>query len=149
MCMCTHRGQSASAGRPPHYGPPTHTAASHTRTPPDTARETGGLRSAKTPTKKKESDSFHRLHSYDCTEFYLSFEHFQHSSQLLQPLLQPLQLVTFRFRRLSPLRRCGGAERRSSLQLVALDVLGKTPGFLLCPAAALRLTAGHRSLEHS
>lgn len=94
---------------------------------------------------------FYHGKSYFKCNMYLSFDHVQHKSQLLQSLLQLLQPVIFLFlrNRLSPLRRSWGAQHHSSLQLVTLDILRIMVGFVLWPLASLRFTWGWILLEYS
>lgn len=81
---------------------------------------------------------------YLVCSMYLSFDHVQHESQLLQPLLQLLQLVILLFLKttLCPLRGTWAAQHHSPLQLVTLDVLRIMFFFVLCPPACWRFTGG-------
>lgn len=82
---------------------------------------------------------------------YLSFDHVQHMSQLLQPLLQLPQPVVFLClrNRLYPLRRSWGPQHHTSLQLVTLDFMEIMVGLVCWPVACLRFTMGGILLEHS
>lgn len=80
---------------------------------------------------------------------YLSFDHVQHTSEIVHPLLQRLQPVIFLDlrNRPHPFRRSRRPQDNASLQLVTLDVLGIIAGLVHWPVACWRFTRGSTLLK--